>query len=105
MLFRSPNGTVIVSENEISYVEVFDHNLVYHTTKGEYTVRGRLSDVQEKLNPERFVVCNRSFLVNLRYVSNITSDYLMIGDTRISISKSHRKELMQRFSSFLGDSL
>lgn len=102
---KTPDGTVIVSENEISYVEVFDHNLVYHTTKGEYTVRGRLSDVQEKLNPERFVVCNRSFLVNLRYVSNITSDYLMIGDTRISISKSHRKELMQRFSSFLGDSL
>ena len=102
---KTPDGTVLVSENEISYVEVFDHNLVYHTTKGEYTVRGRLSDVQEKLNPERFVVCNRSFLVNLRYVSNITSDYLMIGDTRISISKSHRKELMQRFSSFLGDSL
>ena len=102
---KTPGGTISVSENEISYVEVFDHNLVYHTTKGEYTIRGRLTDVQEKLNPERFVLCNRSFLVNLRYVSNITSDFLKIGDTRISISKSHRKELMQRFSSFLGDSL
>ena len=30
---------------------------------------------------------------------------LLIGDTRISVSKSHRKELMKRFSSFLGDSL
>ena len=35
----------------------------------------------------------------------LTADYLMIGDTRISVSKSHRKELMKRFSSFLGDSL
>ena len=102
---KTAKETVSISANDIAYVEVFDHNLVYHTTKGEYTVRGRLSDVMDKLEPERFVLCNRSFIVNLRYVSNITADYLLVGDTKISISKSHRKELMQRFSSFLGDSL
>ena len=102
---KTSDGTISLSANDITYVEVFDHNLVYHTTKGEYTVRGRLSDVIEKLSPDRFVMCNRSFIVNLRHVSNVTSDYLLIGDTRISVSKSHRKELMKRFSSFLGDSL
>ncbi len=102
---KTSDGTISLSANDITYVEVFDHNLVYHTTKGEYTVRGRLSDVSGKLSPDRFVMCNRSFIVNLRHVSNVTSDYLLIGDTRISVSKSHRKELMQRFSSFLGDSL
>ena len=102
---KTSEGTASISSNDITYVEVFDHNLVYHTTKGDYTVRGRLSDVGEKLDPTRFVHCNRSFVVNLRYVSNVGSDYLSIGDTQISISKSHRKELMQRFSSFLGDSL
>jgi DNA-binding LytR/AlgR family response regulator len=102
---KTARGTISLSENEISYVEVFDHNLVYHTTKGEFTVRGKLSDLTDKLDPERFVMCNRSFIVNLRYVSNVTADYLSVGDTRITISKSHRKELMQRFSSFLGDSL
>ena len=102
---KTSDGTISLSANDITYVEVFDHNLVYHTTRGEYTVRGRLSDVSEKLSPDRFVMCNRSFIVNLRHVSNVTSDYLLIGDTRISVSKSHRKELMKRFSSFLGDSL
>ncbi len=102
---KTSEGTISLSANDITYVEVFDHNLVYHTTRGDYTVRGRLSDVSEKLSPDRFVMCNRSFIVNLRHVSNVTSDYLLIGDTRISVSKSHRKELMRRFSSFLGDSL
>ena len=102
---KTSEGTISLSANDITYVEVFDHNLVYHTTRGDYTVRGRLSDVSEKLSPDRFVMCNRSFIVNLRHVSNVTSDYLLIGDTRISVSKSHRKELMKRFSSFLGDSL
>lgn len=102
---KTPEGTISLSSNDIAYVEVFDHNLVYHTSKGDYTVRGKLSDVAEKLDPERFVLCNRSFIVNLRYVSNVTADYLLVGETRIPVSKSHRKELMQRFSSFLGDSL
>ena len=102
---RTSDGTVSLAANDITYVEVFDHNLVYHTTRGEYTVRGKLGDVIEKLSPDRFVMCNRSFIVNLRHVSNVSSDYLMIGDNRISVSKSHRKELIRRFSSFLGDSL
>ena len=102
---KTSDGTVSLSANDITYVEVFDHNLVYHTTRGEYTVRVRLSDVSEKLSPDRFVTCNRSFVVNLRHVSSVTADSLLVGDTRISVSKSHRKELMKRFSSFLGDSL
>ena len=102
---KTPDGTISLAANDITFVEVFDHNLVYHTTGGDYTVRGRLSDVSEKLDPERFVLCNRSFIVNLRHVSNVTADYLLIGDSRIPVSKSHRKELMKRFSSFLGDSL
>ncbi len=102
---KTSDGTISLAASDITYVEVFDHNLVYHTTRGEYTVRGKLSDACQKLSPDRFVMCNRSFIVNLRHVSNVTSDYLMIGDTRISVSKSHRKELMKRFSSFLGDSL
>ena len=102
---KTSKGAVSISAGDITYVEVFDHNLVYHTTKGDYVVRGRLSDVREKLDETRFVLCNRSFVVNLRYVSNLGSDYLTIGETKISISKSHRKELLKRFSSFLGDSL
>ncbi len=102
---KTADGTISLPANDITYVEVFDHNLVYHTTRGDYTVRGRLSDLTGKLDPDRFVMCNRSFIVNLRHVSNVTADHLLIGGTRISVSKSHRKELLTRFSSFLGDSL
>ena len=102
---KTPDGTISLAASDIYFVEVFDHNLVYHTVRGDHNVRGRLSDVAEKLDPDKFVMCNRSFIVNLRHVSNVAADYLMIGENRIPISKSHRKELMKRFSSFLGDSL
>ena len=105
LALKLPNGTASVRANDITYVEVFDHNLVYHTTKGVYDVRGRLSDVIKKLDPKQFIMCNRSFVVNLRYVSSASSEYLTVDGTKISVSKSHRKEIMQHFSNFLGENL
>ena len=105
LAIKTSEGTITLNANDICFVEVFDHNLVYHTVRGDYTVRGRISDVQEKLDERYFVLCNRSFIVNLRHVANITGDTVTVGETLISISKSHRKEIMQRFSSYLGDSL
>ena len=102
---KTADGIVSLSSNNIMYVEVFDHNLVYHTTKGVYDVRGRLSDVTKKLDSKQFIMCNRSYVVNLRYVSNINNDFLVVDGTQISISKSHRKEILQHFSNFLGENL
>jgi two-component system response regulator LytT len=102
---KTSDSIVSLSTNDIIYVEVFDHNLVYHTTKGNYDIRGRLSDVMKRLDPKRFIMCNRSYVVNLRYVSNINNDFLVVDGTQISISKSHRKEILQHFSNFLGENL
>ena len=41
--------------------------------------------------------------MNLRSVSILTADYPKIGDTRISVSKSHYKEPMKHFPSFPGE--
>jgi DNA-binding LytR/AlgR family response regulator len=88
---KTSDGIVSLSSNDITYVEVFDHNLAYHTTKGLYEVRGRLSDVIQKLDQKRFIMCNRSFVVNLRYVSSACSEYLVVDGKKVYISKSHSK--------------
>lgn len=102
---KTSDGIISLSSNDITYVEVFDHNLAYHTTRGVYDVRGRLSDVIKKLDPKRFILCNRSFVVNLRYVSSACSEYLVVDGKKIFISKSHSKEIMKHFSNFLGENL
>ena len=101
LALKLPNGTASISTNDITYVEVFDHNLVYHTTGGDYTVRGRLGDVYEQLDHDYFLACNRSFIVNLRYVTEICTDHVILNGTKISVSKSHRKEIQSRFAAFM----
>ena len=104
LALKLPNGTASISANDITYVEVFDHNLVYHTVDEDYSVRGRLSDVYKKLDHDRFIACNRSFIVNLRYVTEIRSDHVMLGSIKVAVSKSHRKEIQTLFSAYLDKS-
>ena len=102
---KTAEGIRTVSDNEITYVEVFDHQLLYHTLQGEISCRGKLSEVQEKLDSSRFVLPNRSFLVNLRHVQGIEGEELLVEGKRIPISKARRKDILERFSAFLGDTL
>lgn len=102
---KTPDGLVSISSNIIYYVEVYDHELIYHTEQGDYKVRGRLSEVQKKLDSRYFILCSRSYLVNLCHVKSVHSDYLVVNNEQIQISKSHRREIEQRFINYLGESI
>ena len=105
LTINTKTGLRKIRTTDLYFVESDAHNLIYHTLQGDFTARGRLLDVKETLGEERFVSCNRSFLVNLRHVSGIEGDSLFVGGVRISISKPHRKEILARFSDYVGASL
>lgn len=105
LALKTSNGIVSITSNSIFYVEVYDHDLIYHTEQGDYKVRGQLGEVRKKLEGHHFIQCNRSYLVNMRHVKRLQSDYLEVNGVRIQISKSHQKEIEQRFINYLGKRL
>ncbi len=102
---KTQSGIIKVYSNSIYYVEIYNHDLIYHTDQGDHKVRGNLGEVAEKLEAQHFLMCSRSYLVNLRYVTSVRDDSLIVHGEEIPISKSHRKEIQQRFINYLGDSL
>lgn len=105
LLLKTPSGTVRLESGDIYYVEIYNHDLIYHAVQGDFKVRGQLSDVREKLERVHFIHCSRSYLVNLRYVSHIGADTLTVHGDRVPISKAHHREIERRFASYLGESL
>lgn len=95
-------GVVAVRPREILYVESTLHYLNYHTLIGEYRVRGVMGQAERELANCHFARCARSFLVNLRYVSAIEGEDVVLGSRRIRITRTKRAEFMERFSRFLG---
>ena len=59
--------------DNICYVEVRDHDLIYHATSGEVITKGSMKELKEQLNETKFFQCNRCYLVNLEYVRNISA--------------------------------
>lgn len=99
---KTSDGVISLSTSSIYYVEVYDHDLIYHTEQGDYKVRGRLSDVRERLDDRVFIQCSRSYLVNIRHVKSVHSDHLVINGTKIQIVKSHHKKIEQTFIDSIG---
>lgn len=91
-----------VDENDIKYVETLSHYLIYHTVKGDFKLLGSLKSAAEQLSAESFVLCNRCYLVNMRYVAEISENAVRVGDDMLIISRYRRKEFMKALAKFWG---
>ncbi len=87
---------------DIIFIEVQGHNLVFHTTKGEYKSYGSLKKIEEKLSAADFVRCNACYLVNLKYVTAIKGTTAYLGSTELHISHSKRKEFVRLVNNYMG---
>lgn len=89
-----------VSASDIKYVEIRSHTLNYHTTDGEVTATGSLSKVEEQLAGLPFAMCNRCFLVNLKYVTSVKDMSVFLGDEELQISHIKRPIFMKALTDY-----
>lgn len=76
--------------------------LHYHTPEGVYSVRGTLKDVQEQLADWNFVKCNQCYLVNLKFVSEIKKNFVVVAGTELEISRRNRNAFLAAVTDYLG---
>ena len=86
----------------IQYVDMEDRHVVYHTTEGNYPEPITLKQACAKIDRDYFVYCNRSFLVNLRYVSGVNKELVTVGKDELIISRPQRKAFLSALSDFIG---
>lgn len=95
-------GLLRLNVNQISYVESFGHNLTVHSDMGDYTFRGTLKEMEEKLQGAAFVKCNSGYLVNLKYVQAVKQNAAVVGGDELPISRSRKKEFMEALTDYMG---
>lgn len=69
IIIQEKSRIMQIALHTICYVEVFDHDLIYHLSNGE-TVKCRqaLSEIENVLNKNKgFVKTHRSYIVNMKY--------------------------------------
>ncbi len=83
--------------NDIYYVEVVNHSIIYHTTDGliKYTGNNSLTKISKELENYGFVRCHNSYLINLRHVNGLIEDNVQVAGERIPVSRNKKKDLME----------
>ena len=104
VLIKSSEKTFSVYTDEIIYVDIFNHMLSFHTTDNVVVTRGTIKDAVQTLNNSCFTLCNKSCIVNLRYVQMIENDEILLSNgERLQISRPRKTEFMQHIADFYGN--
>lgn len=92
----------VIPSETIIYVEAMGHNVVYHTTNGNFEVYGKLDDAEKQLEGENFIYCHRSCLINAAFVSEVKQASIVVGDEELPISRLRKKQVCEYMTNYLG---
>lgn len=96
------DGLIGLSSEDIRYIEIMSHNIVFHTLHGDFKTYGTLKKIERQLEGANFVRCNSCYLVNLRYVTSVKGFTAYIGEDPLQISHPKKQSFMFALTDYLG---
>lgn len=97
-------GAKRVAVSDLRYVEVSLHRLIYHLIEESVETGGNLKDVEQALYPLGFRRCNHCYIVNMRYVTEIRENSVILGPgaEELQVSRSKKKAFLGELSKYWG---
>ena len=101
-IINTRNGLVKTSIDEIKYVEVLGHKVIYHLEEKDVEAYGSMKKVMEELPNNTFALCNNCYYVNLYYVTSVEGYLVSIGEIQLQISHPRKKSFMKALNDYVG---
>lgn len=96
-------GRKKLNVEKICYVEVRDHDLIYHSTDGEVVTKGSMKEVEDALDETKFFRCNRCYLVNLEYVEDFRGNDVTVASDVIQVSRGRKKAFLDALNDYMNE--
>lgn len=97
-----PSGMTRISSDELFYVEVQKHTLIYHLAGETVETRGTMDSAEKQLVGLNFLRCNNCYLVNPRYIDWVRGYTVKVGSNELQISHPRRKKFLESLSEWYG---
>lgn len=102
MVITQRGHTHVLRFEDIEYISSANHTLRFHLHSGEErSCYGQLDKVSAQLNPELFVRCHQSHIVNLAYVTSHTAKAFRMTGTVIPISRNYALQARRALEEYL----
>lgn len=96
-------GRQKVDISRLCYVEVRDHDLIYHMTDGDLITKGTIKEAEDALAGESFFRCNRCYLLNLEHVENFQGSDVTVNGDVIQVSRSRKKAFLDVLNDYMNE--
>jgi two-component system, LytTR family, response regulator len=101
LMVKSASRVFFLKVDEIDWIEAADYYVKLHVGRKSHLLRETMSDMEAKLDPQKFLRIHRSAIVNLDRVkemhAHFNGEYLVIlqDGTELKLSRSRREQLQQ----------
>ena len=96
-------GKKKLNVDKICYVEVRDHDLIYHSTEGDIVTKSSMKEAEDMLGGTKFFRCNRCYLVNLEYVEDFRGNDVTVASDVIQVSRARKKAFMDALNDYMNE--
>jgi two-component system LytT family response regulator len=102
---KSSRGMTLVLTEEIDWIAASGHYLELHAGRDTHLIREKLSQIETRLDPRKFMRIHRSTIVNLDHIKTIhplfSGDQLIVmkDGQELNLSRTYYEKLMLRLMS------
>lgn len=86
---------------DVIYIEAMSNYVIIHTHQKKYITYVTFSGIEEQLPADLFVRIHKSYLVSISAIQTIDGNEVILGSTRLPLSKNYRSEVMGRIETRL----
>ena len=102
--FHFVEGTIKLHADDIIYIETQRHKNVFYTEKGVFQIYKKLDELEIELKDMGFVRAHLSFLVNMRYITKISSYVMTLTNgKKISVPKARYAQVKRKYMLYKGE--
>ena len=89
--------------DEIRYLESNAHRTIIHTLGNEYVCYEKISEFEKEMG-DSFVCCHQSFLVNMKFIKNISRYRVLLNNgILLDIARARYKYVEEKFIAYRGE--
>lgn len=96
LMIRVEYSTVRIEIEDIDYIEGLKDYIKIYTNNGKnYVTKSSMKNISERL-PQNFVRAHKSYIVNIKHVSALKNNMIVIGQQQIPLSASNKNMVLER---------
>lgn len=106
ILVPCESGMKKIAVEDIIYTEIRDHWLYIFTNNNEYKMLSSMKEFVKKMEGKHFSMCNSCFCINLKYLTELKKDTVVLCDEyELKVSRAKKKELRQEIMDYYKEGL